>query len=173
MLNFLPEEDKRAIKKEYLRRLLVVGGIFFFASVFTGIILLSSLLLFLDNQKDNLKRQLIVSEERLLRNRVENIILSAEELNTKIFLLNSGRENIKEKSGLIKIILGEKTDEIKINNLSFGKKKISIQGESENRQALLSFTEFLKNKKDFKKIENPISNFIKDKNIEFTLTIEL
>lgn len=172
-MNFLPEEDKRKIKKEYLRRLFVVLGIFSFSAISIGIILLLSSAVFLRGQKHNLERQLAISEERLLRGKIENTISLAEELNAKISLLGSGQENIGEKSAFIKIILEEKTNKIKINDFFFDKGKVLIQGISENRQNLLSFIDSLRKKKDFKKVESPVSNLIKERDIEFKLTIEL
>lgn len=172
-MNFLPEEDKRKIKKEYLRRLFVVIGIFSFFAISIGIILLLSFTIFLKDQEHNLERQLAVSEERLLRGKIENTISLAEEINTKISLLDSGQKNVGEKSAFIKIILGEKTNKIKINDFFFDNGKILIQGLSENRQDFLSFIDSLRKKKEFKKVESPISNLIKERDIEFKLTIEL
>jgi hypothetical protein len=172
-MNFLPEEDKRKIKKEYLRRFFVVVGIFSFSAISIGVILLLSFSVFLMDQEYSLERLLAVSEERLSRGKIENIIFLAEELNTKISLLDSGQKNIGEKSAFIKIILEEKTNKIKINDFFFDKEKILIQGISENRQNLLSFVDSLRKKKDFKKVESPVSNLIKERDIEFKLTIEL
>ena len=172
-MNFLPEEDKRKIKKEYLRRLFVVLGIFSFSAILIGIILLLAPSIFLRDQEQNLERQLVISEERLSRGKIENTVSLTKELNTKISFLDSEQKNIKEKSAFIKIILEEKTNEIKINNFFFDKGKILIQGLSESRQSLLSFIDSLKKKKDFKKVESPVSNLIKERDIEFNLTIEL
>jgi len=172
-MNFLPEEDKRKTKKEYLRRLFVIVGIFSFLAVSIGIILLLSPHIFLKDQEDNLERQLSVSEERISRGKLENIIPFVEKLNAKISLLNSGGNRVEEKSAFIKIILEEKTNKIKINDFYFDKGKILIQGLSENRQTLLSFVDYLKKKKEFKNVESPVSNLIKEEDIEFRLTIEL
>ena len=172
-MNFLPEEDKRKIKKEYLRRLFVVIGIFSFSAISIGVILLLSLFVFLRDQEYSLERQLDISEERLSRGKIENIISLAEGLNNKISFFDSGQKNVEEKSAFFKIILEEKTNKIKINDFFFDKGKILIQGISENRQDLLSFIDSLRNKKDFKKVESPVSNLIKEKDIEFKLTIEL
>ncbi|MCX6731872.1 MAG: hypothetical protein NTX55_02710 [Candidatus Parcubacteria bacterium] len=172
-MNFLPEEDKRKIKKEYLRRLFAVIGIFFFFAVFIGIILLLSFSVFLKDQEHNLERQMAVSGERLARNNIGDTISLIEELNAKISLLDPEQKNIGEKSALTKIILEEKTNKIKINNFSFIEGKILIQGVSDNRQGLLSFIDSLKKKKEFKGVESPVSNLIKEKDIDFRLTIEL
>lgn len=172
-MNFLPEEDKRKIKKEYLRRLFVIIGIFSFSAISIGIILLLPPSIFLKDQKHNLERQLVISEERLSRGKIENTISLAEEINTKISLLDSGQKNVGEKSAFIKIILEEKTNKIKINDFFFAQGKVLIQGLSENRQNLLSFIDSLRKKKDFKKVESPVSNLIKERDIEFNLTIEL
>ncbi len=172
-MNFLPEEDKGKIKKEYLRRLFVVVGLFSLSTIFIGIILLLSSSVFLNDRKNNLERQLVISEERLSRGKIDDIIFLAEDLNKKISLLDSGQKNIREKSSIIRLILGEKTGSIKINDFLFDKDKILIQGTSDTRQGLLSFIDSLKKKEDFKKVESPVSNLIKERDIEFRLTIEL
>jgi hypothetical protein len=172
-MNFLPEKDKRKIKKEYLRRLLVVIGVFSFFAISVGIILLLSFSVFLKDQESNMERQLVISEERLLKDNIGDTISLAKELNTKISLLDSEQKNTGEKSAYIKIILEEKTNKIKILDFFFDNGKILIQGASDNRQSLLSFIDSLKKKKEFKKVESPVSNLIKEKDIEFRLIIEL
>lgn len=173
MMNFLPTEDKKDIKKEYFRRLLVFAGLFSFLAVSVGAILLLSPLVFLKNQKDNLSNQLFFSEERISRENIENVIPLVEDLNRKIPLINSGVKEVVEKSSFVKVILDEKTSDIKISEFLLDNEKISIRGLSGSRQSLINFTEALRGKKDFKKVESPVSNLIKDKDIDFTLSIEL
>jgi len=173
MMNFLPEEDKIKIKKEYLRRLFMIWGIFFFLAVSAGIVLLLPAFLFLRGQEDGLERQLIVFGERISRSGVKDIVPLAEDLNGKISVLASGQGAVKKESDVVKNILEGKTKGIKINNLSFNGKIFSIKGISENRTDLLVFVASLKNNKGFKQVESPVSNLVKEKNIEFTINISL
>lgn len=172
-MNFLSEENKKTIKREYFRRLFIVIGLFSFGAILIGVVLLLPSSFFLKSQKENLKRLLVISEERFSRSKTENIIPIVEKLNVKISLLSSGQKNIEEKSAIIKSILEEKTSKIKINDFFLEKGKVSIQGLSDSREDLLAFIASLKNKKYFKKVESPVSNLIKEKNIEFIISIEL
>lgn len=172
MMNFLLEEDKKIIRKEYWRRLLGLAGIFSFSTILIGTILLFSVFLLLKSEKANFTRQVVISEERLRRSQAENIVPLVRDLNSKIVFLEEGWKNIEEKSTVISGILEEKPEGVKINNLFFDKKKITIQGFSNTRQGLLLLVDNLK-KKGFKKVESPISNIIKEKDIEFSINIDL
>lgn len=172
MMNFLLEEDKKIIRKEYWRRLLGLAGIFSFSAILIGTILLFSVFLLLKSEKANFTRQVVISEERLRRSQAENIVPLVRDLNSKIVFLEEGWKNIEEKSTVISGILEEKPEGVKINNLFFDKKKITIQGFSNTRQGLFLLVDNLK-KKGFKKVESPISNIIKEKDIEFSINIDL
>lgn len=172
-MNFLPEENKIAIKKEYLRRLFMVAGFFIFSSILISIILLLSTFLLLKGQKGNLERQLSLSQQRLAQSEAKDTANVVQELNKKISILENGQKNIREKSAIIKNIISRKTEKIAINEFIFDKDRISIQGFSDKRINMLDFINSLKQEKSFKKVESPISNLLKEKDIEFNISIEL
>jgi Tfp pilus assembly protein PilN len=172
-MNFLPEENKIAIKKEYLRRLFMVASFFIFSSILIGIILLSSTFLLLKGQKEDLERQLSLSQQRLAKSEAKDTVNIVQELNKKISILENGQKNISEKSAIIKNIISRKPEKITISGFLFDKNKISIQGFSDRRDNMLNFINSLKQEKSFKKVESPISNLLKEKDIEFSISIEL
>lgn len=173
MMNFLPEENKIIIKKEYFRRISIIIGLFFFFLILTSTLFLFSLFLLLKGQQESFYRQLEFSEQRLARSEAKDIIPLIKDLNDKIFLLQSSQKNAVEKSAIIKNILSRKPDKITISGFLFAQNKISIQGFSDTRDNMLNFINSLKQEKSFKKVESPISSLLKEKDIEFSINIEL
>ncbi len=172
-MNFLPEENKIIIKKEYFRRISIIIGFFFFFLILTSILFLFSLFLLLRGQQESFYRQLGFSEQRLARSEAKDIIPLIKDLNDKVFLLESSQKNAVEKSAIIKNILSRKPEKITISEFLFDKNKISIHGFSDTRDNMLGFINSLKEEKSFKKVEAPISTLLKEKNIEFSVSIEL
>jgi hypothetical protein len=75
-------------------------------------------------------------------------------------------------------ITSSKNPSIKITKLSFslikqGQGEFVVSGVSKNRDGLVSFIEDLKTKVGFTSVESPVSDFAKDSDISFTLTIKL
>lgn len=171
-MNFLPEEDKKMIRKECWRRFFVVAGPFSFLAFLIGILLLFPSYVLLKSGESDLVRQVAISEERLKRSQTGEVTPLVKDLNAKISFLEKERKTIEEKNPAIKNILEEKPPEVKINNLFLDKKRIVIQGFSSTRSGLLLFIDNLK-KKGFEKTESPIANIIKEKDIEFSINIEL
>jgi hypothetical protein len=69
-----------------------------------------------------------------------------------------------------------KTNSIKINQFSFSPNStstetINLQGVSATRDSLVNFKKSLDESGLFKSIDLPVSNFTKDKNISFNMTL--
>ncbi len=173
MINLLPLGDRVEIKKEYLRRLAVVSGIFLSLSILVFIIILLPALLLAKNQKHNYERQLFLSQQQLVLSGAAGAILAAEDLNSKLEIFGKGQKEAGEISGIIAVIIGNKTDGIKLDAFLYDKGKIIVRGESETRKELLSFIEALKRERQFTEVESPASNLLKEKDIEFNILIGL
>lgn len=81
-------------------------------------------------------------------------------------------------SALIDNIQSLATTTVTIENYGLTRTKesvnpIKVTGVADNRQALASFREALRNEPNIKTVDLPISNLAQDKDIEFTLTITL
>ena len=76
----------------------------------------------------------------------------------------------------ISAILGNKPEAVKIEIISFDKlakiPKVSLQGKSPRREELLTFIENMEKEKLIKKVHSPITNILRDKDIEFSLIVE-
>ncbi len=171
-MDFLPEEDKKKIRREYHRRFFFVAGLFSFFAILMGVILLLSIVFSFKSQEEGLSRQIKISEERFKFGGTESIIPLVKELNSKISFLDKEYKNIRENSSIIKGILENKPGGVQINSFSIETSKVTLSGSSNTRDNFLLFINNLK-KEDFKKVESPINNIIKEKDIEFTINIEL
>ena len=172
MINLLPPENKIAIKKEYLRRLVVVFGIFLLSIILVIAVLLITLFFIVNNQKKAQDESVFLKEHLSLQNEAEiNSLVS--EINSKISLLNNNQKNTKRVSEILEKVISTKTKEIKITFLSFDSNKVSIYGTSETRTDLINFIEDLKKEPVFSRVNFPLSNFLKEGNVEFNIVIEL
>jgi hypothetical protein len=57
------------------------------------------------------------------------------------------------------------------NTVAKGDKKVNIQGTAPSRERLLIFRQALEGNPAFKKVDLPISNFVKGSNIQFSLSL--
>lgn len=176
-MNFLPDENKIFLKKEYIRRLFALFGFGFFIIVLIGIVLLLFPFLSLKVQQKIFESQLLVSEKRLSSNNINDILPVTEDLNKKILIFEEIPKDSIEKSSIVRNIINRKTSAIKISSIFFDKEKdkekITIRGVAERRDDMLYFIDSLKAEKLFKKVELPVSSLLKDKDVDFAINIEL
>ncbi len=112
---------------------------------------------------------------------MEKVVTSANE---KISALQgvSDSDSVRE---LTTKILAAKGPQVRLTGLSFdlgasvgakgaqSAKKISVQGVSQGREDLIAFVDALNTEKQFTSVDLPISNFVKEKNIDFAINITL
>jgi len=178
MANLITEKQKRALKTEYLTRLITVAlllvsllGVFLLAYVTPYYISVS-------------KKDLVVAEKFqsvLSIENKENVGESVSRivnrtLDEMMVAESYGQNNTLASQGFVKII-DSKNSSIQINKLSFnliGKDQAQflVSGLSKNRGGLVSFIEDLKTRAGFQSVESPISDFARDTNIPFTINIK-
>ena len=99
------------------------------------------------------------------------------DLNRKIDIVKHAEDNkFTPSEKVINAVILKKTPSIKITSISYENdpvngKKISVQGNAPSREVLLSFRLALERDVSFKKVDLPISNFVKGSNIKFYLSL--
>ena len=73
-------------------------------------------------------------------------------------------------------VIFQKMPDIKLTEITYDKsvdgvKNIKVKGFALNRERLLLFRQSLENNPTFSKVDLPISNFVKEKNISFNLNL--
>lgn len=174
MINLLPENNKIEIKKEYTRRLFVVIGAFTFFVALISAVILTCLLFLINREKNNFNRQLFISEQRFEFKDLKEILPGMENFAAKLSFLEKESDGVK-LSFLLGEILKRKSENVKINGFSYDKisggGRILISGMAGSRQGLLSFVDALRSEPKFKDVQSPVSNLLKEKSLDFSLTI--
>jgi Tfp pilus assembly protein PilN len=102
-----------------------------------------------------------------------------EELNKKLNLIKlNSKDKFNVSEQVINAVILKKTNDIKITDIVYSNdvnlgKKISVEGYAPSRNTLLAFRLALEDDPLFKKVDLPISNFVKGKNITFYLNLIL
>ncbi len=176
MLELLPNTHKKALKKEYILRLIVVTISFLLVA---GILLLISF---------SPSYFLLVVKEKIINQEFENVKKSNNFIDDKelqatiknskemIDLLKSNGDTPLIKDLILKII-SKKSSEVRIDGVSInyfkgGQYQIFIKGISKNRESLKLFVDSLRAEKEFSGIDLPISDFAKIADIDFNITLK-
>lgn len=176
MINLLPAEDKTINKKDYLSRLFVVVGILFFIIVTIAFVLFLPVFFSLFFEKKDLAIQLNVIKQGDSSVEAEKIYADLDVLNTKLFLYEKNNDEVRQVSTLMEKIISFKTDGISLSYFKYEKDKngkIVIMGKSASRSEFVNFKKKLEDDKSFSAVSSPLSNLLKETDINFTITIEL
>jgi len=176
MMNILPQEEQKKIRKEYVARLIIVALTFLLITIGVAFILLAPRYFSSKEHKQNLASYLNVIDASNVADSGD-LLKSVVDVKKKIELLRPDEKNtlvyeevfapaIKKRGGIqIKGLLYERTktqEEI-----------ARITGTAPNRDSLLKFVQALKEEKSFVKVDVPVSDFVEDANIEFSINISL
>jgi len=177
MINLIPIKEKKAIRKFFFYRFLVV-----FFTMLGFLVVVSIILLvpsyFFSLQKDvSVNQALEVEKDQAMPEIDQQAQVAIKELDTRLSLLEKARQNtyvFSEK--VVKELLADKISGIKISQISYQNdsskgRTVNITGIAQNREQLLLFRQALENDSLFKNVDLPISNFVKDSNIEFNLNL--
>jgi len=177
MINLIPNQDKKQMAKDFYRRLLVVFLVALAVSFFIGFVALLPAYFFSTVQKEIANNKLKEQIEVPLPQFNQDTLSVVQDLNDKMNLLSlANKDKFVATKRIINDIVSNKTPEVKINQISFSRESleggvVSIRGSAPSRDSLLSFRFMLEKNKNFRNVDLPISNFIKDSNIQFFLTL--
>lgn len=177
MINLIPIEEKKEIKKDFFYRFLVVALIMltFWILIFL-VSILPAYLISLE-KKVSISKKLEIQKNEIMPEIDQKAQVALKELNTRLLLLEKSRKNNYIFSQKVineiisKKVLGIKINKIYYENNSLGEKKISINGIAQNREQLLLFRQAFEDSDSFQNINLPISNFVKGKDIQFNLNL--
>lgn len=174
MFNLLPQEYQRNLKKEYSRRrVTLILIVFFFIGLAGMLTLFPSYLLSLQKEKEISVEDINI--EKTLRADVAGLNKQINSIKEDTALV-LGREAQSQIYLLLAQILENRSSGIVIKSLSYKKQNddlvsIAVVGVANTRDGLLSFTKELETLEIFEHVNVPVSNFAKEKNIEFSLDL--
>jgi len=174
MINLLPDNQKEMVRREYLRRRLIVIEVFFITlSLFATILLIPAY--FASEAKfKSLKEQagrLAASETEKAS---KEMVAEAAEVKRRIGLLE---QKVVKAAPFIAAAIAKKDEKVIIRSISYEHRgetaRIDLRGVAQTRDGLLSFVERLKKESEFDAVHSPVSNLVKDRNIEFMVEIAI
>jgi len=184
VINVLPEKEKKNRRKEYWMR--------FFTMLLNLIAIMgvvASLLLFPSYFLSLSKQNIIESSLEEFNKENSNLVNSnldkiTADINSKLGILNNGKEQDLVGGKILGNILSSRTEGITFSQILFNEgtltkaKTISsptleVHGVATNRDALRNFKVALDSNPNFSSVNLPISNFLEKTNLAFTIVITL
>ncbi|MEX2052079.1 MAG: hypothetical protein WD991_00065 [Candidatus Paceibacterota bacterium] len=177
MINLIPNEEKKRMRRGFYYRLMVVLLLALASAVFISVVAITPSY-FISSIKKNL------AESRLENQSNEPVHLPDQatekliaELNHKLTIIENEKGNtffVSER--VVNEIVLKKLSDIKIHQIYYedspaGGKKITIRGVAPSRERLLRFRRALEDDSFFKQVDLPISNFVRGSNIQFSLSL--
>ncbi len=178
MINLIPKKEKTEMKRAFYVRLVVLFlAMLGASSLIAFFTILPSY--FLSSTKINLinaKLELQKSEPVPLPD--QQTLATIKNLNNKLSVIEKAQTNkflVSQK--VMNAIILKKLPAIRITEIAYESntsqqpKKVSIKGNAPSREVLLSFRQALEDSGSCKKVDLPISNFIKGSDIQFYLNV--
>lgn len=177
MINLIPSEEKKKIRKDFYMRVVIVSFFVLGTAVFLSNIMLAPALFYASLEKKLISEQFAKDENKLTFDLNQENKNAVENLENKISLIKQAQNTkflVSEK--VINNILSKKINGILINEINYTKdvnkgNLINIRGQASSRERLLTFKNSLVTDPNFKNVDLPISNFIKSTDIEFSLVL--
>jgi hypothetical protein len=177
MINLLSSEQKKLLRSDYRQRVLVVSGFLFSFLLLIAIGILATLYLSVDT---NYKQ----TKDALAKEQAKNIIMAANKLEKEIKSFSQKLSLLTKSSTstpvteVIKSVLNRKVSGVALDDIQYDKSSdnlavLKISGVAQTRSQLLAFVEVLRSDPNFKKVDSPVSNLIKERQAEFTLNLEI
>lgn len=177
MINLIPNEEKKKIRKDFYMRVVIVSFFVLGLSILVSNIMLIPALFYASLEKDIANTNLGLNQSELNLNLDDNKKDLISVIENKISTIKKSQASkflVSER--IIMPVLNKKNEGIKINSidLSFdnnGDRKINLKGKASSREKLLSFKKSFSQDINFKNVDLPISNFVKSTDIEFNLIL--
>ncbi len=177
MINLIPnQEKKRKVNDFYFRLVVVFLTMLGFCALVAAASLFPAFFLSLSNKN--------LANAKLETQKLEPVpvldqgsLSMMEDTSNKLDMVDLAEKNkylISQK--IVNEIILKKMSDIKITQINYdnsspGGKKVNVNGVAPSRERLLLFRQTLEDDAFFKKVDLPISNFVKGSNIEFSLSL--
>ncbi len=183
MFNLLPHIHKEFIRKEYsMRRMIVWLTLVFVVLLISLVLLMPSYLL------SRVRAGEAADELAHTKSLLEGALMPAEVTKEIAVAIGHAQELRPFKEGnsaydIIKIF-EIKPATIKLTSVSYSlpadvpdfapaQPKIILKGIAPSRDSLTSFGKLIENREEFASVEIPVSSFVKETNIDFSMTVTL
>lgn len=177
MINLIPKEDKKIMVANFYYKIAVLFFVTLDFCIFVAFVSMAPSFFVSSVKYSEIISKLEIQKNEPFPQGGEEAIASIRNVNSKINLIeNSEKNRFLPSNSVINAILLNKRSDIKITQILYENdeikgKKISITGTAPSREVLLLFRIALEDSTLFKKVDLPISNFVKGSNIQFYLNL--
>jgi type IV pilus assembly protein PilM len=177
VINVLPKQDKRNIKKIYWARFISTLLNILSLMIILTIVLLFPSYFYSKTKESTADQKLALFNQENPSNEIQSLDQMIKDINKNMLFLKEATPKYQFSENILKEILTLKTEGITYTQISYNKKNadlttLEIKGKAKDRTALKNFKTTLDNNPDYKKVELPISNFIEKENLDFIISIE-
>ncbi|MFA7193608.1 MAG: hypothetical protein WC087_01695 [Candidatus Paceibacterota bacterium] len=174
MLRLLLKEEKKEIKKEYIRRVLTIIFLGLSGVLFLFLVSLLPAFFLLSVDQKVLNQELSVAQDVELNADRQRLKEKLKNLQQTLNLIDTPNSDI---SYYIQKITERQPRDINILSLDFtknaDKNSIVVQGVANSRTSLSSFVKVLETVDEFEAVNLPFSSFTREVDIPFSITIYL
>ena len=175
MINLLAPTDRQVVRTEYRRRLFIVAGLLSFSLIFIAGIILGAFALILSWRRDEALGRVAVAHREFTPEELVTARRTAGEINTATKILTA-KPLARPISAIYQRLIEKLLAGIKLTRIEFtiaNGGQILIDGQSATRVAFLAYLEALRADAYFQKVESPVKNIIRERDITFNLTLIL
>jgi hypothetical protein len=174
MSNLLLETNRKTMRRNYMVRLVAVATFLLAISIYIGSALLLPSFFLVKSKLSGLEKQ--AELEQLNIDNGENPRITLQNTKNKLELL-SDISDLETAGAFFSDILEEKTSNVSLTSITFtregDKGTFIVSGVSKDRKTLVDFTNKLERSKRFTNVALPVSNLAGNKDILFSLSMNI
>jgi hypothetical protein len=174
MINLLPENEKKFFKKEYRLRVATVMLAMIFTLIVTlGVLLLPSVALTM--YKRRVAQNSSIQPVTTIQKEYSELLKEVNAAKAYMVILAPEKPRV-QATDVVALVTKHKLPGIKVTGVQYTATdkagfKVIIHGVAQSRQSLIDFRAALEKEPGIEKIQLPVSNLIKDTNIDFSFEI--
>lgn len=172
-LNLLPIQEKEEIASRKILRKAFIWGISGLLFVLVFLLLLASIWWYLMielKSADEILKQVEANPQNTAFNEFKKEV---DEINRKLKYFNQLQTETKNYPFYLEKLSNLKQDGITFKRLAINQDKVILDGHALTRETLLSFKDTLAASSDFEKLDAPLSNFLKQSDIDFSFSFQI
>ena len=178
MINLLPISGIKKIISEYRVRLVTTVLVMLAVTMVIASALLFPAYLLASHKRTTILEELSkTGNQNASSQETKDLEKIVKEMDAMLDMLSSKGQKFSISNDILTKTAGFRTGNIKITGMFYDKKdpesSFSLKGTAASRQSLTSFIEMLKKDATFRDVSLPISDLVKDRNIDFTVMIKL
>ena len=173
-MNLLPLQQKDAIYKDVLARFFSVALLIVAFWILIFFVLAYNAVFYLNLQIPAIEERLNAESETQKANIVQSVENDISELNEALLRI----EIIRKKEAfnfpyILRLVGGAVPGGANLRNITFQSEMMTISGHADERAQVLELEDMLKQEPIFKDLDSPLSNIVKERDINFTFSFSL